>query len=95
MLVLNSVVQYDPSSKSTTLNRIELMEVDDGGRLNIVDKAKRILGHISQINNKRISLHIYIYIYIYRIIKASIGEIEITQQECLVTFHKQTLRESL
>ena len=36
------------------------MEVDDDGRLNIVDSTTGILGHVSQINTERISLHIHI-----------------------------------
>ena len=45
---------------------MNLMEVDDGWRWNIVDKG--ILGHVSQINTQRTS------IFMFGTIKASSGE---------------------
>ena len=44
---------------------MNLMEVDDGGKWNIVDNTTGMLGHVSQINRKSI--------YIYGTIKASSG----------------------
>ena len=54
------------------------MDVDGGGRWKIVDNTTEMLGHVSEINNQRIS------VYIFCTIKVSSGEyIHVCEVSCI------------